>query len=171
MHRRAGVKMHHARPPEGPRGGLLAGGCDDGGLVGCGGMGSEGASSGGGVSPCQSRVAGRWPGVRSNRDRRLPVARRLWRRLEGCPASLPAKRYTVPAILSVSSATASCQRRARLWWVGLVRVSVGARVPTTGVPAARVARWRAWRSASVMALSPIDLRGMVPLRSVTSRNR
>src|SRR5664279_2427085 len=39
-----------------------------------------------------------------------------------------------------------------------------------GTPAADAARWRAWRSASVMGLSPIDLRGMVPLRSVTSRN-
>ena len=40
----------------------------------------------------------------------------------------------------------------------------------TGAAAARAARWRAWRSASVIGLSPIDLRGMVPLRSVTSRN-
>ena len=40
---------------------------------------------------------------------------------------------------------------------------------TTGAPAARAARWRAWRSASVMGLSPIDLRGMgsTPKRDVT----
>ena len=45
----------------------------------------------------------------------------------------------------VSSATVSCQRRARLRW------SAGRRVRMTGSPAARAARWRAWRSASVMA--------------------
>ena len=44
------------------------------------------------------------------------------------------------------------------------------RVRMTGTPAERAARHRAWRSASVMGFSPIGLRGMAPLRSVTSRN-
>src|ERR1700719_406721 len=40
---------------------------------------------------------------------------------------------------------------------------------TTGTPVARAARYRAWRSASVMAVSPIGLRGMAstPNRYVT----
>jgi hypothetical protein len=40
---------------------------------------------------------------------------------------------------------------------------------TQGVSVARAARYRAWRSASVMAVSPIGLRGMVstPKRYVT----
>jgi hypothetical protein len=69
------------------------------------------------------------------------------------------------ACASVSSATASCQRRAR------PRRSVGRRERMTGAAEARAAGWRARRSASVIGLSPIDLPGMVPLRSVTSRNR
>jgi hypothetical protein len=64
----------------------------------------------------------------------------------------------------MSSATVSFQRRARLRW------SAGRRVRITGTPEARAARYRAWRSASVMALSPMALAGMDPLRSVTSRN-
>ncbi len=65
---------------------------------------------------------------------------------------------------SANSATASCQHRARLRW------SVGRRVRITGVSAVRAARYRAWRSASVMALLPIDLRSMIPLPIVMSRN-
>jgi hypothetical protein len=38
-------------------------------------------------------------------------------------------------------------------------------VRVAGFPELRAARQRAWRSASVIALSPIDLRGMVHSQS------
>ena len=40
-------------------------------------------------------------------------------------------------------------------------VGAGERMRLAGLPAARAARWRAWRSASVIGLSPIGLRGML----------
>ncbi len=42
----------------------------------------------------------------------------------------------------------------------LERRSIGRRMRIAGAPAARAARWRAWRSASVMALSPMGWRDM-----------
>ena len=55
----------------------------------------------------------------------------------------------------VNSVTASRQRWMRL------RRSVGGRMWMAGLPAVWAARWRAWRSASVIGLSPIGLRGML----------
>ena len=115
------------------------------------------------VSPCQILAAVRRLEARPGRARRLPAEHRRWRRLAGCPAALPARRRTAPVIRSIG--------RRRHASVGRGRDDrPGRRMRTTGAPAANAARWRAWRSASVMGLSPIDLRGMVPLRSVTSRN-
>jgi len=53
------------------------------------------------VSPCQTLAVGRSPEGRSGRGRRLPAARRRWRRPAGCPAMRPAKRHTAPAMPSV----------------------------------------------------------------------
>jgi hypothetical protein len=71
------------------------------------------------------------------------------------------------ACAATSTASASFQRRIR------GRRSAGRRVRITGRPAARAARCRACRSASVMAVLPVDGRGMVstPNRYVTKPAR
>ena len=53
------------------------------------------------VSPCQTRAAVRQLEARPGRARRLPAEHQRWRRLAGCPATLPARRRTAPVIRSI----------------------------------------------------------------------
>jgi hypothetical protein len=82
--------------------------------------------------------------------------------LAGFPQDFQPGGHAYSACRPISMATVSCQRQARLRWLA------GRRVRTTGAPAARAARSRAWRSVMVYRQSIDEV--WVPLRNVTSRN-
>jgi len=108
------------------------------------------------VSLGRTRAGARWPEDRQAQARRSPAAPRQWRSLADYSVMLPAN--TAPAIRSPRlRRPANAGRGCGGQWFGACERP------------ARAERQRAWRSASVMGVSPIDLRGGSTPR-VTSRN-
>ena len=104
------------------------------------------------VSLGRTRAGARWPEDRQAQARRSPAAPRQWRSLASSQAA------TAPAIRSPRlRRPANAGRGCGGQWFGACERP------------ARAERQRAWRSASVMGVSPIDLRGGSTPR-VTSRN-